>query len=434
MTKLAELMERRTAIGKEMAELNTKAEGRAFSEEEQTTWDKLKADRAAIDQQIERESELQEEQRKAAKTEIDKGGTKTEVGDPQPYRNLGDNVAAAVRSAVSMRSRGGELEPRLRQMDEEVRAATGAGETVGSEGGFLIEKQILTDLMSKAYGGEILSNVSPIPIGPGFNGITLKQVDETSRATGSRYGGIQMYWAGEGDTVTASKPKYKSTDLKLQKLMGVSYSTDELMQDSSAHGALLERAFSEEAQFMLENGIFQGTGGAQPLGILNAGCLISQAKVGGQTAATVVSTNISAMWKRVWARSRPNAIWLYNQQIETQLDELIYSGALSDLASKVLTMGADGVQRIKNRPAVAVEYCAALGTEGDIVVADFTQYIAIDKGGLQTAVSIHVQFLEDETTIRFVYRFNGQPAWDSALTPFSGGETVGPFVSLAVRA
>ncbi len=85
------------------------------------------------------------------------------------------------------------------------------------------------------------------------------------------------------------------------------------------------------------------------------------------------------------------------------------------------------------RPVVPVEYCATLGTVGDIIFADFSQYAAIEKGGIQTAVSMHVQFTTAEMAYRFLYRFDGMPTWDSALTPYKGTNTLSPFVALATR-
>jgi len=57
----------------------------------------------------------------------------------------------------------------------------------------------------------------------------------------------------------------------------------------------------------------------------------------------------------------------------------------------------------------------------------------IEKGGMQTATSIHVAFLTDETLFRFVYRVDGAPKWNVPLTPNSGGPTQSPFVVLAAR-
>jgi hypothetical protein len=54
----------------------------------------------------------------------------------------------------------------------------------------------------------------------------------------------------------------------------------------------------------------------------------------------------------------------------------------------------------------------------------------INKGGIEAASSIHVQFVTDETAFRFVYRMDGQPIWDTPVTPFQGSDTVSPFVAL----
>ena len=75
---------------------------------------------------------------------------------------------------------------------------------------------------------------------------------------------------------------------------------------------------------------------------------------------------------------------------------------------------------------------------GDIMLCDFSQYKAIDKGGMQGEVSIHVQFVTDQSVFRFVYRFDGQPVLSSAITPFSAGattatDTLSHFVKLDSR-
>jgi HK97 family phage major capsid protein len=88
---------------------------------------------------------------------------------------------------------------------------------------------------------------------------------------------------------------------------------------------------------------------------------------------------------------------------------------------------------LMGRPLYAIENCSAVGTVGDIILADLGQYIMIDKGGPQFASSIHVKFIYDETTFRIVFRCDGQPAWNSALTPKDNSSTVGPFVTLAAR-
>ena len=75
-----------------------------------------------------------------------------------------------------------------------------------------------------------------IDIGEGSDGIELPYIDETSRATGSRWGGVQVYRRAEADTVTASKPKLGMLEIRLEDLMGICYTTDRAMRDAVSLG------------------------------------------------------------------------------------------------------------------------------------------------------------------------------------------------------
>ena len=88
---------------------------------------------------------------------------------------------------------------------------------------------------------------------------------------------------------------------------------------------------------------------------------------------------------------------------------------------------------IFNRPVIFHEHGKAVGTVGDILLVDLSQYLMIEKGGIRSDSSMHVRFLYDEMTYRFVYRVDGQPAWHAALTPKSGGDTVAPYIKLQTR-
>jgi HK97 family phage major capsid protein len=64
---------------------------------------------------------------------------------------------------------------------------------------------------------------------------------------------------------------------------------------------------------------------------------------------------------------------------------------------------------------------------------DLSQYLFVDKGGIQSASSIHIKFDYAETAFRWIYRADGQPTWQSALTPFKGSNTVSPYIALNTR-
>ncbi len=89
--------------------------------------------------------------------------------------------------------------------------------------------------------------------------------------------------------------------------------------------------------------------------------------------------------------------------------------------------------RLKGRPVMPIEACATLGTEGDIILADMRAYVTGLKGGIDSAMSMHLRFDYAETAFRFMFSADGQPWLASAITPFKGSNTLSPFVTLATR-
>jgi glycosyltransferase involved in cell wall biosynthesis len=87
------------------------------------------------------------------------------------------------------------------------------------------------------------------------------------------------------------------------------------------------------------------------------------------------------------------------------------------------------------KPVIVTEFNAVPGTVGDIVLGRFADdYTTIDKGGVQYATSIHVQFLTDQTAFRFIYLYDGQPTLNGPVTPYKGSNTQSAYVALETRA
>ena len=345
------------------------------------------------------------------------------------FKSLGEQLQAI---AMVTTGRGTD-----RRLQFEGKAATGLGEAVGSEGGFLVQTDFAAQILERTYSsGQILRLVNRTPISAGSNGLTLNALDETSRAAGSRWGGLRGYWASEAGTVTASRPKWRQMELSLKKLMCLYYATDELLADAGALEAEVAKYVPQEFAFLAEDAIINGDGAGKPLGILTTGKYISVAAESNQVAATIVSENVSKMWSRLWAPSRPNSVWLICQDAEVQLDYMTMAAGVAGIPTYMPPGGLSEASygRLKGRPVIVTEYNAALGSVGDIALIDFSQYKLIDKGGIEGASSIHVQFLYGEQVFRWTWRLDGQPIWNSALTPANGGNTVHVAVALAARA
>lgn len=309
----------------------------------------------------------------------------------------------------------------------------GMSTQVAQDGGALVLPEFNTNIMERVYDNPIWSSTDQYTVVG--NNMTFRASNETSRATGSRAGGLQAYWTDEGGSVTDSSPTFRKFMLTLKKLMIVVYLTDELISDA---GTSLEqyvsRKVAEEFNWMLGNACFRGTGTGQPLGIYNAPNLLSITKETGQPAATLVTENIDKMWARRVVGG--NYAWYHNQDCGPQLDRLaqdVGTGGVT-LYRQNNSLAGSAPQTLKNAPRVEVEFASTLGTVGDICLADLGQYVTISKGGIAQAVSVHVEFLTDQTALRFTMRVDGQPWEHSAITPANGSNTQSPFLVVATRA
>jgi HK97 family phage major capsid protein len=81
----------------------------------------------------------------------------------------------------------------------------------------------------------------------------------------------------------------------------------------------------------------------------------------------------------------------------------------------------DGDQyTLLTRPVVFSEHMKALGTKGDVLLADLSQYAIGLRQGLALERSGHAGFQTDETYFRAITRVDGQGTWKSAVTPKNG--------------
>jgi HK97 family phage major capsid protein len=284
--------------------------------------------------------------------------------------------------------------------------------------------------------GTLAPKCRPQPISGNANSIKINGVDETSRAS-TRFGGIKGYWADEASEATKSKPKFRKIELNLNKLMGLCYATDELLADAAALEGFIRAAFPSEFAFLIDDAIIRGTGVGQPLGILNAGCLVTVDKEGGQKPDTIVAENVIKMSSRIFANSFLNAAWYVNQMCMPQLYTMSIAVGTGGQLVFVPPGGLSGAPygSLLGRPVIPIEQASALGDVGDILLADMNGYILSQKGGVQADVSIHVEFLTDQQVFRFILRIDGQPLRASALTPYKGGAgaTQSHFVALQAR-
>lgn len=438
--QLAELLKR----AQDLSAKTVDAQGvvRKFSAEEDKEYSEIESQIEATRAAIEREEALEATRSKVK--DLDKvtaGGPKITVvrnededdnGQYRGFKSFGEQLMAIQRSTAP----GGRVDERLHK----IRAASGLNEDYSdADGGFLVQSDFMVDMMRESFDtGQLARRCRRIPISSASNSVEIVQLDETSRADGSRFGGVRAFWAAEAGTVNASQPKFRTMKLVADKMMAFCYASSEVLSDAPALNALIRQAFVEEFAFILDAAIIEGDGAGKPLGLLNSTAMQTVPKENAQTADTVQFANVSKMRNNyVTKKCRSSGVWLINQEVLTELEKMYVPLGSSNGLPVYMPAGQRGLENdtLYGREIIEVEACSKLGDLGDIMFVDLQEYAIVEKAAIDGQTSIHVRFLNDETCFRFTARVSGGPLWKTPLTPYKAttGRKISPFAVLEAR-
>lgn len=301
-------------------------------------------------------------------------------------------------------------------------------EGTGADGGYLVPEEFMSEIQRVQLEESVVRANGARVINMNSNIMRIPALNMASNASGAMFGGIATQWSGEAEAITASAPKFKSIQLEAKKLVGYVESSDELTNDSIVSmGGLLQDLFAQTIGFEEDSAFLTGNGVAKPLGILNAPATVAVTRT---TASKVGTVDLIAMLARFY-RKGGQPVWIINQTVLPEIYKLkdensnyILAPGFNASISGALPTTIYGI------PVIVSEKLPALGTSGDIMLADMRYYLIGDRQRVTVDESIHVKFSTDEKSWRFVTRVDGQPWIDSAITPRAGGSTLSPFVKL----
>jgi len=351
-----------------------------------------------------------------------------EVKKVKGFATFGDHMKAVVDLEVHGESHA--VAKYGKDFHSMMNAADGMEQQVGSKGGYLVNPEFANTLWDGASTGanDLLSQTDQYVISG--ESITIPANAETSRATGSRFGGVEGYWINEADSIPQSNPKLRQLKLEPQEAAVLVPVTDKLLRNGgSAVEQYVGRAARSELNFMAGDAIFNGSGAGQPLGLNNSNAMISLTRAA--SGNDIDAADIDAMWSRLHPNARANAKWYINVDVEPDLQKL------TDANGNALFRPANGLageqlDMLKNREIVPIEFCETLGIAGDIILADLSWYATAMNGtGVRADVSMHFNFDKAQSMFRFMFDLDGQSYLNSAITPYKGNATLSPFVRLA---
>ncbi len=414
MEKVLDLKQRRTGKIEAARALVDKGEGegRSLTDEETKQYDGLMGEVDALKNSIERQIRLE--------------GLEAEVEDKNPIKPPveGDPQNGEGRDGFKT---FGDFLWHARNKPEDPRLRSGLSEGVDSEGGFLVPEEFSKKLLMDSLETAVIRPNGPTIVPMGSDTVNIPKIVDTAHSS-HVFGGVVAYWTEETGDKTVKEPTFGQIKLIAKKLTGYTYASDELLADSAIGlEALLIRLFGEAIGWYEDDAFIDGDGVGKPLGILNSGALLA---VNRSAANTIAIADLANIFARLFPKSHKRAIWLANP---STLPQLIALGS-TYLTWLKGSAGAAGLSEappavLLGRPIIFTEKCSALGTAGDILLADLSYYLIGDRQRITVASSKHVRFLSDETAWRFVKRVDGQPWVDSAFTP-ANGSSLSPFVTL----
>ena len=346
------------------------------------------------------------------------------------FAAMQDQVRKSAYAGEAKKETFGQFLVKARKGDKELRDMTtkALSEGVGADGGYLVPEEFMAEIQRVQLENTVVRGSGARVINMNSNILKMPAANVASNAAGSLYGGISASWSGEAVPATASAPKFKQVTLEAKKLIGYVESSDELDNDAIVSmGGLLQDLFAQSLAFEEDVAFLTGNGVNKPLGILNAPATVAVTRT---SASKVVTTDLVNMLARFY-RKGGTPVWIVNQTVLPEIYKLaddnnnfiLLPGSNSNISGALPTT-------IYGIPVVVTEKLPALGTSGDIMLADMGFYLIGDRQRLTIDESIHAKFNTDEKSWRFVQRVDGQPWIDSAITPRAGGVTLSPFVKL----
>lgn len=289
--------------------------------------------------------------------------------------------------------------------------------------GVMVPNALLPGVMTMPAPDDPFPDTLKVPLVGGAVEI-LARTDKNHSSSVS--GGLRVYRRAESQAGTASRTSVEKITLRADPLMGVTYDTEELLADAPGVAmALIEAGFQDEFKAKRVQEIISGTGAGENLGFSASPCVIDVAKETGQATASLTFDNVIKMLARSWKGNR----WVANPTCIPQLAKM--NAGTNGLVWQ--PSAREGIPAtLLGMPIVFTEFCSAVGTVGDIVLVNMSQYIETIRQDVKTEESIHVRFLDNERAFRFTARRGGAPWWRSAFTP-KNGDALSPFVRLATR-
>ena len=371
------------------------------------------------------------------KVAADKQGNQGRVLKVSPFKSYGEYLTCIWKA-----SKYNEWDPRLKAAQiripgelvpafdmkngwmDESKAMT---EAVGADGGFGVFPEYRSDMFQLTeFTRYVRGRALVIPMRA--RQIIFPALDQTGSTAGiaNMYGGVVPTWTEEATSKTETQPSLRQLELIAHKLALYSEASDELLADSAIGlVALLTKLFGSAIANEEEWTFINGTGAGQPLGINHVSCNATYR----QTRAAANAISIVDVFNMLSHFMGQTPIWLAHQSTMPQILQL--NGPAGNASYVWIGNGRDQMPTtLMGYPIFFIENTVTLGSEGDLILADWSKYVIGDRQATTIETSKHFKFQSDLTAWRAIHRVAGRPWLSTTFTLRDGTTEVSPFVIL----
>ena len=315
--------------------------------------------------------------------------------------------------------------------DERLNIRAVASETVPSDGGFSTMPEMFAAwLLDASLESEIVrprAQVWPMK----SDSLKVPGWDAATHSS-SLFGGLTGTWLAELGTATEVFAKMRQIQLNAKKLACYTAASNELVADGVDYERQIQQALVKTIGWYLDYAFLSGgTGAGMPLSVLNDPALVTVNPEAGQTDG-IIFENATKMYARIAPQCMGNAVWIASQTAVPSLLTMSLAVGTGGSMIQPAVLQQGGKFSLLGKEVIFTEKVPALGTKGDFMLVDLSQYTIGLRKEVSLDKSIHVGWSQDIASYRAILRADGQGMWDKAITP-KAGDSLSWCVALGAR-
>ncbi len=290
---------------------------------------------------------------------------------------------------------------------------------VDDEGGYLVPEEFRNIMIMYDAEDTLVWNKATVwPMnGEKIQFPKLQQNPDVEDEGFDHFAGVSFEWTEEGGEKAETEPTFGMVEMIVHELAGYTEITNTLLDDSVINLVnYLTRLFRSAWYWYTDKSFIQGTGGKQPLGIINDPSILT---VYRQTADTIEFQDVLNMEARMPSTFDSRAVWFITKNGRAALRGQTVSASSKELVLQEnyypdITKGYD--MTILGKPAFLADgKIPALGSTGDLILGSWSYYYIGFRQDFSMDSSRHYKFRNNRTALRCSGRLDGQAAIPQAF-------------------